>query len=313
MVKTDVNEKNSTQGILLSLQTFGPMDSPFHFFLGVLPGISQVLARGTSELQVPELGSQDLIRWMRYFDPDSRLNFVNPLEYYRESCRRTQLLVRLRGKSPFLVQREQDAYWKLARRDTARRLRILAERGRSLSSPQERYSTSEIVFIFRLPSENEARTKKGMIRTIKNGSEVISAMRNFGLDPLVVDPSQMDPEDVILALSSAKVILGQYGAGLSHQIWMHPGSLVVEITARERNQFTTWVYKHLAKSLGHRYARLQVQDKWNGDIEVSNFIAGLEDAIKNATSPSYFEIKNEAFRSRFLVKKLIGLRRGSGI
>jgi len=52
---------------------------------------------------------------------------------------------------------------------------------------------------------------------------------------------------------SAKVLIGEHGAALTHGIWMHPGTTLVEI----RQTFRCHCYENVAAWTGLKYNRLE--------------------------------------------------------
>lgn len=87
------------------------------------------------------------------------------------------------------------------------------------------------------------------------------------------DPSTMLPRNQIRSTRSARVLIGQHGAGLVHMLWMPPGSTVVEIRpvafARRR------VFERLAAVLGHRHVHVP-QAGMHATVDLDLVVASTE-------------------------------------
>ncbi len=72
----------------------------------------------------------------------------------------------------------------------------------------------------------------------------------------VIELQTLDLEAQINLISTANVIAGIHGAGLSHMVWMNPASLVIELGG---SGYRT-CYTSLARACGHQYERIQFRD-----------------------------------------------------
>lgn len=103
------------------------------------------------------------------------------------------------------------------------------------------------------------------VRSIKNINELHSAISNFYNSELI-DTSDTNPEDAIQIYSNLKVLIGQWGAGLTNMIWMDKGSLIIEICARP--MVSNDVFELLANALGHKFIRIFAQNSWTEDVNI---------------------------------------------
>ena len=77
----------------------------------------------------------------------------------------------------------------------------------------------------------------------------------------VVEAETLSFLDQRKVFSTAKVIIGIHGAGLTNQIWMRPGGSILEISDPN---YSNAVYECLASSLGHSYSNVWVGN--SGDL-----------------------------------------------
>ena len=100
---------------------------------------------------------------------------------------------------------------------------------------------NKVLLIERLPPQEFFRTQArhtgggASRRSIPNHAEVQSLVEEWVEPPLEflnVRLEELDLATQIRLLASAKIIVGQHGAGLGNAVWMDPGGTVVEITNR---------------------------------------------------------------------------------
>ena len=68
-------------------------------------------------------------------------------------------------------------------------------------------------------------------------------------DIAILDAAAVDIPTQIEMHSSARILIGQHGAGLTNMIWMSPGAQVIEILPPMPDDATP-IFRNLAKSLG---------------------------------------------------------------
>ncbi len=91
---------------------------------------------------------------------------------------------------------------------------------------------------------------KAAYRKILNEHEVVALLQDHGFHVYVGEDHSL--RDQITVFSSADVLLGVHGAGLTNCIFMHPGSSVVELRKKENGPSNVG-YWHLADSLEHKF------------------------------------------------------------
>lgn len=85
-------------------------------------------------------------------------------------------------------------------------------------------------------------------------SELQNLLRNDGWT--VIELQDFSLESQIKLISSAGILAGLHGAGLSHMVWMNPNSRVIELGGSGYRS----CYTSLAQACGHQYARIQFSD-----------------------------------------------------
>ena len=83
-----------------------------------------------------------------------------------------------------------------------------------------------------------------------------------GLDPAsyrLVDTAQVSPSDQIAYAGAGRVLVAQHGSGLTHMVWMPPGSTIIEIHPPLPAEAVD-IFRNLAKVLGHHYERIEQSD-----------------------------------------------------
>lgn len=106
--------------------------------------------------------------------------------------------------------------------------------------------------------ESETEMSGARRRSVPNLAHVC----NEGLDPAtyrLVDMAQVAPSDQIAYASASRILVAQHGAGLTHMVWMPPGSTVIEIHPPLPAEAVD-IFRELAKVLGHRYERIEQSD-----------------------------------------------------
>ena len=106
--------------------------------------------------------------------------------------------------------------------------------------------------------ESETEMSGAKRRSVPNLAHVCSeglASASYRL----VDMAQVAPGDQIAYASASRILVAQHGAGLTHMVWMPPGSTVIEIHPPLPAEAVE-IFRELAKVLGHRYERVEQSD-----------------------------------------------------
>lgn len=101
-----------------------------------------------------------------------------------------------------------------------------------------------------------SRNKPGAIRQITNEDEVCEALRAFGVER--VFPEDLSFIDEIGLLSSAEIVIGACGAGLTNLMWCRPGTAVIELFSPRYVSPMNWL---IANHLELRYAYTLGEDR----------------------------------------------------
>lgn len=113
-------------------------------------------------------------------------------------------------------------------------------------------------------------------RSVPNLNDVVSTWTD--LDVRVLDGATSGIYEQILLHSTAKVLVGQHGAGLTNMLWMAPGSAVVEILPPMPDDATD-IFGNLARALGlHHF--IVTQDSVHSPAEPGQ----LSDAVHLAAA-----------------------------
>lgn len=112
----------------------------------------------------------------------------------------------------------------------------------------EKIRAEKIVFIHRGKGTSTSRPVHGY-------AEFINQLRlNMQRNVQVVDFAELkDIFEQMKVARGAKVLIGEHGAALTHGIWMHPGTTLVEI----RQKFRCHCYENVAAWTGLKYNRLE--------------------------------------------------------
>ena len=112
----------------------------------------------------------------------------------------------------------------------------------------EKIRAEKIVFIHRGKGTSTSRPVHGY-------AEFINQLRlNMQRNVQVVDFAELkDIFEQMKVARGAKVLIGEHGAALTHGIWMHPGTTLVEI----RQTFRCHCYENVAAWTGLKYDRLE--------------------------------------------------------
>lgn len=106
-------------------------------------------------------------------------------------------------------------------------------------------------------------------RTFSNDADLQPLLERFGYEAVILE--NLSVKDQVRVVSEAEYVIGGHGAGLSFVVFCHPGTKLIEITARKNSEIRH--YYHMATSMGYRYLRFQDvvdtgNDTWNVDLQV---------------------------------------------
>lgn len=116
--------------------------------------------------------------------------------------------------------------------------------------------------------------KNNKPRFIKNIKDLQNIINNNISNCALIDTSEDNYQSVINTYSSLKILIGQWGAGLTNMIWMQPNSTIIEITAKDKFNNNKWenCYKDLAILLGHNFISVEAQKVWDGPVDIEKIL-----------------------------------------
>lgn len=126
-------------------------------------------------------------------------------------------------------------------------------------------------------SQAEIKSYGAERRSIPNLDELVSAIQLSSK----IDGADSTPSEIIESVSRAKTLIGQYGAGLCHMIWLPAGATVVEISSRQSlGSYPRDCYLALASALNLNFVRLEIQESWHSKVDVDVVISALKEAAE---------------------------------
>lgn len=287
----------------------------YHFLLGhLLPLYQQMEHPAGNAVRVQSFGELD--KWLTFIDRKKKLRITTPAIILRDLANNSdKRLLRNLIDLPYLVQFRVHDYWdrfeyfdKRPIPEIAAKLVALAnENGSARINSEE-----SIEYLILDRKVNAAAQESPQTRVISNLGELRSSLANLGTSNLIFGPEH-EPAEMIRRVNQAKVLIGQTGAGLTHMLWLSPGSLVIELTISPsaKVEVPAWkdCYAALAARLGHRYMRIEVQNSWNEPIDAELVARKINEVQRELIDPFRFDFAR--FRitlNRERVKKLfVGL------
>lgn len=117
-------------------------------------------------------------------------------------------------------------------------------------------------------------------RSIPNLHELVERLRELGSTELV-EASELTPLEMFIRCSSAKVIVGQHGAGLSNVFFLPPGASMVEIVWPELAEDAHInIYGPLCDELGLQWHRPVLQEDPFSPIDVDITVDLVRRAVR---------------------------------
>lgn len=113
-------------------------------------------------------------------------------------------------------------------------------------------------------------------RNIANINEVVTALSQHHSVELV-DGAAASPEEVFVKCQSARLLLGQHGAGLSNVFFLKPGAAMVEIVwAGFQSNAHINIYGPLCNELGVRWSRPVLQADPHSEVPIDALISEVK-------------------------------------
>lgn len=129
--------------------------------------------------------------------------------------------------------------------------------------------------------------KKSITRQIVNELEIVELVKEYGFD--VIDFEELTWKEQVQMMSSCSILIGLHGAGLANMLFMHKGTIVIEL--RRRDDFHNNCYFSLASALqlNYLYQLCEVNNE-NIVTQENDFFVNkvlLEENIKTALKIEY--------------------------
>lgn len=306
--------RSGAKTVLLVPQCAGVSD-PFHFYLGYfLPMIGDSRLKRISRnsrrvlYQQPRLPS--LQQWI---DLSLSLRGITaqPLEgdALQEYLRRGRWTSRVLRRDINLVFRDSDNVHKLGSLSFRRLLKAAQKRlsQSGLMESQEFHSNHQGKRACIVVRANPDPLKPvAFPRHVPNMDEIGKFLQSKGWEVVFLDPAIETPQTVLKVVSGSSLLVGQYGAGIAHCMWLPKGSSVIEISSGEENPMPSWVYRRLAESASLNFVQSRCQQSWTSPASLEIFGAAylslgdrtlrLQDQVK-----SFLTAYSHIFLGRLLI------------
>lgn len=248
----------------------GSVEHFFHFLLGYLCPISRWMDQtGQDHVFVRDCGPMN--PWFGLLEPEATVEIVVASAMLRQ-------VVEHRRRCVFLPPLDHVAlFQRKVITDFTSRVRRGAGAG-----PE---GQPEVLVVDRASSDPyyasplaEVKTSGSERRSVSNMTDVAAALGHAG-ECRVLDAALIPPRDQVHAFTSARVLIGQHGAGLANMVWMKPGSTVVEILPPV-SPVVVEIFPRLAAACGLRYLQVR-QPERHGPVSVPDVVAALADAERS--------------------------------
>lgn len=297
------------------------VSDPFHFYLGFfLPIIGDKrlsrIARSSRKALVQQPRLSSLQEWMG-LGLSMREITAEPLEgdALQEYLRRRRWTSRLTRRDISLVFRDSDNVHKLGTLGFRRLLKTAKKRllqNGLLESTQSHPKDHRGRACILIRANPDPLKPVVFPRHVPNMDEIGNFLQSEGWEVVFLDPAVETPQTVLKIVSGSRLLVGQYGAGIAHCMWLSKGSSVIEISATEENPMPSWVYKRLAESASLRFIHSACQQTWTSPVSIAAFRAAHSSLGKHPLRlreeiKSIFTAYSHIFVGRLLISA--GLRR----
>jgi hypothetical protein len=115
-------------------------------------------------------------------------------------------------------------------------------------------------------------------RFIENTKDLIDSINNNIGTCIALDTSEDSCESVIKTYGNLKILIGQWGAGLTNMLWMPPNSTIIQIISYDELNAKLWetCYKDFAELLDHNFVSIEAQETWTGPVNIEKILDCLE-------------------------------------
>jgi hypothetical protein len=111
-------------------------------------------------------------------------------------------------------------------------------------------------------------------RFIENTKELIDIINKNVGNCTPIDTSEDNCESIINTYNNLKILIGQWGAGLTNLVWMPPNSTIIQIMSKDKLNANEWenCYRDLAKLLNHNFILVEAQENWTGPVDIEKIL-----------------------------------------
>lgn len=237
----------------------------YHFMLGYFAPLAVWLARTkTPRIAVRDCGPMNV--WFDLLAPQTDVQIIKPGIALHS-------IVGNRTKSKVVTGLDYPDRHKSQRLQSAR-LAVLG-----LCELPEEVPTQTLVIDratsdpFHSGRESETEMSGAQRRSVPNLRHLAEAYLAPGTF-CIADMAAQPPLEQIALASSAHTLLAQHGAGLTHMLWMPPGSTIVEIQPPLPPEAKD-VFRLLASALGHKYVCVR-QSSVHANVELTDLVEALD-------------------------------------
>ncbi|KAJ0978841.1 hypothetical protein J5N97_014315 [Dioscorea zingiberensis] len=98
-------------------------------------------------------------------------------------------------------------------------------------------------------------------RAIENEGELVQLGKKIGFHVQVMKPECMELAEIYQVLNSSNVMVGVHGAGLTHFLFMRPGSVLVQIVPIGVDELARSCFGEPAEKLGMKYVEYKIEPR----------------------------------------------------
>lgn len=251
--------------LLVPNQWRGSVEHFYHFLLGYLyPIVLTVQARHLPRITVRDCGP--LTPWFRLLESDVEVEVIPAGHMLRRFAGDRQSAIVLKPyDDPVSFHGRFLAVFAEWTRERARAK--VGDASRSVTVLDRRPGSD-----FYARGRSEAAGSGADRRSVPNLSDIRGALA-ARVPTRLLDTAGMKPADQVQALAASRVLVAQHGAGLSHMLWMAPGSLIVEI--QPPSAPLPELFSRLAAALGHEH-RTVAQAADHAAVDPAAVVAALQ-------------------------------------
>lgn len=233
---------------MLLSQHDGSLNHCYHFWMGYyLPACEWMIENpDVKSIRMIECGP--MTRWITYLKRYRDIDIIKP---------RTALNFYV-GDKPSHIFKKQDSPDNIINVSYLSKTNTIKEN----FFPKRNNFDTEIAIIER---------KDPNRKYIPNLNDIKPVFENVGTTE-IIDTVSLSVPQTVDKFSEVKILVGQFGAGLTNMIWMKPGSIVIEIRPPQNDTgilYANDVYKDIAYKLGIKHIVVEAQKDWYSNVDLN--------------------------------------------